>query len=356
MNVAMISPTYPQANCGISTYTGYLTAELANFGEIRVVGAEQGQALLPRVLEATTWADVVHIQHAISNFGYLGSQSFALYTRLKRQNKPLLTTLHELPLFSIRSIKDRLVREYIRLLLRYIASQSHLLWVHSENSAEQLRKMGLRGTIEVIAHGTLPAQSISAIPHRQPTLGFFGFIAEHKGIHHIIEALPLMPGVSLNIAGSPRDTAGEKYLQRLHALIDQLGLGERVSFLGFLPDSRLSEFFASVDVILFPYNHATASGALHLALAHRCLILASNVPLFQEAKRRYGCLETFDITASPESLVRALEDLLQDKEKQNALHAGCERFVQASRWDRIAAQTWNTYHLLLHGSERSEPA
>lgn len=345
MNVAMISPTYPQPDCGISTYTGYLVAELAAFGEVRVVGAEGEGSLLRRSLEAAAWANVVHIQHAVSNFGYLGTQSCLLYTRLRRLHKPLLTTLHELPLFPIHSAKDRLARQYLQFLLRFIASRSRLLWVHSEDSAAQLRQMGVRGSVEVLAHGTLPAHRVPAVPHEPITLGFFGFIAEHKGIHRILEALPQLPGLHLRVAGAPRDAAGEDYWRRLHALVDRLGLAERVTFLGFLPEVQLAEFFASVDVVLFPYEHATASGALHLALAHRCLILASELPLFQEAKTRYGCLETFD-AASADSLGQALERLLQDEAKQKALRAGCERFVQESRWDRIAARTWDTYRLL----------
>lgn len=352
MNVLIISPTFPNPRCGISTYTGFLADELGQLVKVSILGARDSRRLVRQAVRAAQPADVIHIQHAVSNLGYAGVKSFWLYLRLRRLGKPIATTLHELPLFAINSPKDRLAFHYFRILLRYAVDASDLTWVHTQNTVNTLRQMGITSAhLQVIPHGTVIPRTTFSAGRRppvsaDPVIGFFGFISEHKGIHRVLDVLPQLPGARFVVAGMPTDMAGQTYLARLQGRVKELGLESRVQFLGYIPDQALPDFFASVDLVVFPYEHGTASGTLHLALAHGTPIVASDIPLFREMKATYGCLEIFPLD-DPLALVARLRDVATNEQQRTPLILGCQRMIEATNWRTVAQTTAATYQHLL---------
>lgn len=67
---------------------------------------------------------------------------------------------------------------------------------------------------------------------------------EHKGVHIVIEALAQVPDTTLLIAGDGPD--GPK----LRGLVERLGLGARVQFLGVIRRDELCEYYNAADVML----------------------------------------------------------------------------------------------------------
>jgi glycosyltransferase involved in cell wall biosynthesis len=128
--------------------------------------------------------------------------------------------------------------------------------------------------------------------------------------------------------------------------VANLGIAGRVDFLGFLPDHAMADFFQSVDLMVFPYSSSTASGALHLAMAHKSVILTSNLPVFHELKTRYDCLEEFDL-GKPDHLVDQINWLLIDTGRRNELILGCQRMMEDTSWAEVAKKTYAVYEDLL---------
>jgi glycosyltransferase involved in cell wall biosynthesis len=80
-----------------------------------------------------------------------------------------------------------------------------------------------------------------------------GILAEHKGVHTIIEALNQLSAkekkrVSLNILGKGHS----QYEERLHKMVRQYQLSEIVTFSAPIPRSELPEYLGRFDVLLLP--------------------------------------------------------------------------------------------------------
>jgi glycosyltransferase involved in cell wall biosynthesis len=351
MNVLIISPSYPSDHCGIATYTSYFVQSMQPIMSVEVFGRQEKQRLwswLAQMNSLTQHADVIHIQHAFDVFGYMGCLTLPVYRTLRRSGKPIVTTLHELPPEEPSSLKARLAEPYLRQIVKRLMDSSHAVVVHSEASCRFLARYPTRNKVFVIPHGMLSSAQVVVScdptrPRRFPArVGFLGFIAEHKGLHRLIDAIAQIPDVKLVIAGAPRAPRDERYAETLRIRIAQLGLAELVEFRGFIPNDELGSFFREMDVMVFPYSACTASGALALALGHGSVVLTSNLPVFRELRIEYDCLEEFDLE-NAESLVAKLRWLLTDDSRRAELAAGAARMTRAMSWERIAEQTHALY-------------
>lgn len=94
------------------------------------------------------------------------------------------------------------------------------------------------------------------LPHG-PLVGVFSRLAEWKGQHVVLQALAKTPGVSCIIAGDA--LFGEQaYAARLRQMVVDLGLGERVQFLGQRSD--VSRLMHAVDAVIHPSIDAEPFG------------------------------------------------------------------------------------------------
>jgi glycosyltransferase involved in cell wall biosynthesis len=103
------------------------------------------------------------------------------------------------------------------------------------------------------------------------TLFSVGNLLELKGHHLVIEALSQLPDVRLLIAGS----GPEK--KRLGDLVSQLGLAERVRFLGSLPQSELRSYYAGADALVLASSREGWANVLLESMACGTPVVATNV-------------------------------------------------------------------------------
>jgi glycosyltransferase involved in cell wall biosynthesis len=84
------------------------------------------------------------------------------------------------------------------------------------------------------------------------TFGFAGQLIDVKGLVHLIDALSLLKQDDrweLVVAGrDPR--AGQPYERRCRRLVDELGLSDRITFVGFL--ENIDAFYDRIDVAVVP--------------------------------------------------------------------------------------------------------
>jgi glycosyltransferase involved in cell wall biosynthesis len=82
-----------------------------------------------------------------------------------------------------------------------------------------------------------------------PLVGVFSRLAAWKGQHVVLQALAQTPGVSCIIAGSALFSE-EAYANRLARMVEDLGLGDRVYFLGQRAD--VPRLMRAVDIMVHP--------------------------------------------------------------------------------------------------------
>lgn len=118
--------------------------------------------------------------------------------------------------------------------------------------------------VEAVGHGIAPSSARRAPEPGKLRLLSAGRVAPAKGHDVAIRALGELvkrgnaEGATLDIVGAPALDADRAYEASLHALVRELGLADRVRFLGPVPHARMPEIFALHDLFL----HASRTGGL----------------------------------------------------------------------------------------------
>jgi len=111
-----------------------------------------------------------------------------------------------------------------------------------------LRKvLPLSNGIDSAAYELQPGEHIE--PHEHPTVVFAGRLAEEKHVDVLIEAISKTPrelNVHLEIVG------GGEVRSSLESLVQRLGLGDRVKFLGLASDEELRKTYIKADLFCMP--------------------------------------------------------------------------------------------------------
>ncbi|SDK26158.1 Glycosyltransferase involved in cell wall bisynthesis [Nonomuraea maritima] len=218
----------------------------------------------------------------------------------------------------------------MRALLRRVGG----VLTHSEEQAGLAR--GLTGR---------PVRVAALPPHLPSTTGerparvhrrllFFGIVRPYKGLDLLLRALP--EGVGLTVAG---EFWGG--LDETRALIDELGLGDRVELRpGYVPAAEVPELFAAADALVLPYRHATASQNVWLGHEHGVPVIATRV----------GALA--------DHVTDGVDGLLVEPGDVGALRAAIERFYASGEPERLRsgvkavdpAPFWSAYTEALLGA------
>ncbi len=159
-----------------------------------------------------------------------------------------------------------------------------------------------------------------------PTLISVGLLIERKGHHRVIEAMPGLPGYTLLIVGEGPERA------RLAAMIDRLGLADRVRLLGARPHAELPALYGAADALVLASSREGWANVLLEAMACGTPVIASNIWGNPEVVRsRAAGLITGENTAA--GIVAAARRLFADLPDRAATRAYAEQFS----WDETTS-------------------
>jgi D-inositol-3-phosphate glycosyltransferase len=101
-----------------------------------------------------------------------------------------------------------------------------------------------------------------------PVLVFVGRIQPLKGVDVAVQALAALqrPDAVLLVIGGASGAEGDTEVQRLHALVDDLGVRDQVRFIDAQPHHSLSTYYRAADVCLVP-SRAESFGLVALEAA-----------------------------------------------------------------------------------------
>lgn len=180
-----------------------------------------------------------------------------------------------------------------------------------------------------------PDPQVRATYGAGPLLLFVGRLQPWKGVETAIRALVDMPAARLLIAGSGEDRP------RLERITAELGLGERVVFLGMIERAALPRLYSSVDLLLAT-SHASETFGIGPVEAQACglPVVASRFGGFPEVidEGRTGLLVP---PRDPAALAAAVNALLGDPARLAAMRAAGPGWAAQFAWpavvDRIEA-------------------
>lgn len=167
-----------------------------------------------------------------------------------------------------------------RRLIVWAAQQAKGIITVSQALKQQLVQLGvpaaavtpLRNGVDLQRFAPLDRDAARAqLAVDRYTIVSVGNLIELKGHHLIIRALQRMPDVLLLIAGNGPDRA------KLEALARELGVADRVRFLGSVPNTELKQVFNAADLMVLASSREGWANVLLESMACGTPVVASNV-------------------------------------------------------------------------------
>lgn len=176
-----------------------------------------------------------------------------------------------------------------------------------------------------------------------PLVAFVGKITPRKGVDVLIRAMALLPeSVRLVVAGNFMMPE-----RPIHALVDELGLRERVHFPGLLLGDERNALYVDAEVVAYP-----SVDEIFGLVAAEAIMCGSPVVVCGDS----GCGELVQASGGgavvpygdPRALAQAIEALLASPEgRAEHVRQGQQYVRDHLGWDSIAARTSELYDEIL---------
>lgn len=165
---------------------------------------------------------------------------------------------------------------------------------------------------------------------------FFGNLRPTKGLTHLLQAFAAAEkpdGSKLMVVGHPSRDFDHK---RLSELADELGIADSVIFdMTYIPNAHVAALFELARFVVLPYETATQSGPLHIAMTFRKPVIATRVGGLADVVVDGGTgllVEPGDVKA----LAEAMELLLGDDDLVAAMGGAIDELVPHHSWSVVA--------------------
>jgi len=330
MRIGFVS-TYPPIECGIATYTQYLTDALrSKRTDIYVVCHVGGSG--PQVFPSFDYEDgdlaekafstmvrftpdIVHIQHEFGLYGkHLGVSVVPLILQFKMLGIPVVVTLHTV--YTDMDMPHKTI-------LEAIVTNSDRVIVHEPYQLDTLRQImpeRLHDKTRVIPHGAREVDIIAdakrklGLPEDKKVILIIGYIRPSKNFELIIDIFPQIleryPDAVLVMAGRVR---GQEYVDYRNQLLERIANSpahENIIIIrGQLPQHVFDQVLCAADVVVLPYKIVSQSGILAHCLAFGRPLVASSsralVDTLGRAKAGLVCNNRRDFV---DCIVRVLKD------------------------------------------------
>jgi len=362
MRIAFVS-TYPPIECGIATYTKYLSDSIRIAGkEVRIFSQIGGQG--PDVFEVYSpkdndiaaklffhverlAPDIVHIEHEFGLFGdQRGVQIVEFLIRCNLSDTPVVTTLHTV-------FEDLKYEE--KIIVQHILDLSSIIIVHESFQKEILLKnYKTSQPIHVIPHGV---REVTKVRNAKELLGvqgrdvllLAGYLRSTKNFEKIFSILSQLiernDNMILLIAARCRINEHSKYQHDLYQNLQYKSFPNHVKVLyGKFPQASLDNILCAADVMALPYVKGGQSGVLAQASAFHIPVVTSNLQSFKDWIHdvKGGMIANTD-----EDYIKCISNLLQDEELRDQIKENIRISNQQRNWTVIGKEHLKVYKMLL---------
>lgn len=181
---------------------------------------------------------------------------------------------------------------------------------------------------------------------QQPVLFTLTRLSSHelyKGYDMVIENMPRLIKEYRNIKYLLAGKADLKEQTRLEILVKSLGVSDHVSFIGFIPDEELSEYFRLADIFIMPSRKEGFGIVFIEAAACGCKIIGGDQDGSSQALLN-GKLGTLINPENKETLLSAIRQYLKQDRSDHSSRQLQELCIQNFNY----TQYYNRVHELLY--------
>jgi glycosyltransferase involved in cell wall biosynthesis len=297
-------------------------------------------ALSRRLRETIHSFDVVHL-HSVFLWPTWAAARASL-----RAGKPYFLSPRGMLVDDLIKRKSRLVkRVWIRLIERQTIARAAGVHVTSELEATDMRALGFKlpevycvpnGVQWPSSHTPLSDGPYAHLP--RPYALFLSRISWKKGLDRLIEAWAMVPDLHLVIAGNDE----ENYLPDLKALVQKVGVSDRVLFVGPVTDTDKWALYENAEMFVLPSYSENFGNVVAEAMAMSCPVLVTPEVGLAEVVRTSGAGV---VTAGePKELAATVCALLANaSERKQMGERGFRVAVDQLSWGTVAARIETMY-------------
>ncbi len=193
------------------------------------------------------------------------------------------------------------------------------------------------------------AEAVTALRRRlgTPLILFVGRLRYYKGLQHLLRALVELPDAHLAVVGTGPMEAEWK------ALAAELGLMERVTFAGDVPDADLPAYYHACDLFVLPAcERSEAYGLVQIeAMAAGRPVVCTELGTGTTFVNQSGETGLAVPPANPQALATACHTLLGDAELRRRLgEQGRRRALEEFDVTRMAERVEEVYAEVMRGA------
>jgi glycosyltransferase involved in cell wall biosynthesis len=288
-----------------------------------------GHARIHRLLESLSACHPTHVILAVP-------LAAAIWWAVRRDIKilPLLADS-----FTAKDLKS----QFRHFMLAAALNHPHVPWVmnHGINAARDLVRIGVPQEKVLAFDWPVVVRPEDFAPKSAPGNGrsirvlYVGQLVEQKGLQDCIAALRLLgPRHFLNVVGT-----GDQALFEGQAR--DLGVADRVRFLGAVPHHEVLSLMHEHDVVVVPSRHEYPEGlpmTIYEGLCSRTPVVVSDHPMFNNkiVHEKSGLMFR---AGDPDGLARTIKRLVDDGELYERLsleaETACHGFFSGPKWHEI---------------------
>lgn len=176
---------------------------------------------------------------------------------------------------------------------------------------------------------------------------FVGRIAPEKGLDRLLRAFTRLqhrPRLKVVIVGGEGD--GDPGLQQVQALARQLGIAERIRFVGRVEQPELPFFYSAADLLVLPSSYESFGMVALEAIACGTPVVATPVGAMEELLQS-GESGRLSPDFSPLSLAAVIDRMLRNRADRPVDPEEVRRSALRFSWHRVAADVLNVYRQAL---------
>ncbi len=364
MRIGYVS-TYPPIECGIATYTEYLSTAVKKLqNEVFVISqyGAKGKHVFPIfqtgslsfasdvfITSTRMTPDIVHIQHEYGLYGpQRGVGIIDLILRYRLSDIPVVITLH--------TVYEELKREE-EIILKHVLDECSATIVHEKFQKETLVKAfknripGVEEKIHVIEHGVRELQPMHSAKAKLGLEGkkvvlLCGYFRPTKGFHKIVEIFPEIcrkeKNAVLVVAGKTRNIEYNEYRQKFFRQLNDSPVADRITILrGQFPQNTFDTIVAAADVVAMPYEVGAQSGIMAQCFAHGVPVVSSGLKAFRLVVDRSG---GGLIAETDKEYAKLILNVLSDETVNSQLRKNIQKYIRVKAgWGRISEKHLEVY-------------